>query len=77
MGIIKYYDVMKKIIIIGSGGFGIEAVWTINEHNKICPSHKKLKIIGFADDDITKTNSIVFGYKVLGKTKDVFKILEG
>jgi sugar O-acyltransferase (sialic acid O-acetyltransferase NeuD family) len=54
---------MKKIVIIGVGGFGREVAWLIERINKV-----KLtwEIIGFVDDNIELHGSMIGGYPVLG-----------
>jgi FlaA1/EpsC-like NDP-sugar epimerase len=37
-----------KIVIVGSGGFGREVLWTLRDCNK---KLKKYEILGFIDDD--------------------------
>lgn len=58
---------MKKIAIIGAGGFGREVITIIDAIN-----HFKLEynLIGFFDDKITKGTEIN-GIKVLGKIDDL------
>ena len=45
-----------KIVIIGAGGFGREALWTILDCNKIS---KEFEILGFIDD-----NKQLYGKKI-------------
>jgi len=54
---------MKKLVIIGIGGFGREVAWLIERINKI---QSTWDLIGFVDDDTAMQNSIVDGYPVLG-----------
>lgn len=54
---------MKKVVIIGVGGFGREVAWLIERINKIEPTWD---ILGFVDDNIDLLGSIVGGYQVLG-----------
>lgn len=54
---------MKNIVIVGSGGFGREVAWLIEDINKVKPVWN---IVGFVDDNNDLTDSTVNGYKVLG-----------
>ena len=54
---------MKDIVIIGAGGVGKEVAWIIEQINEITPTYK---ILGFIDDDKTKLNTELIGYKVIG-----------
>ena len=54
---------MKDIVIIGAGGVGKEVAWIIEQINEITPTYK---ILGFIDDDKTKFNTEIIGYKVMG-----------
>ena len=57
---------MKNIVIIGAGDLGKEAVWLIEDINKLHPTYV---ILGFLDDDRGKREKEFFGYKVLGTTE--------
>ncbi len=57
---------MKNIVIIGAGDLGKELVWLIEDINKRKPSYL---ILGFLDDDESKTGKEFFGYKILGTTE--------
>ena len=54
---------MKNIVIIGAGDLGKEAVWLIEDINKVSPNYV---ILGFLDDDRGKTGGEFYGYRVLG-----------
>jgi len=56
---------MKQIVIIGSGGFGREVLWLIDEINKV---DKQWDVLGFVDD-VHPKGEIINGYPVLGDTK--------
>jgi|TARA_B110000467_G_C18223073_1_gene424182 sugar O-acyltransferase (sialic acid O-acetyltransferase NeuD family) len=56
---------IKKIIIIGTGGFGREVLWTIKDCNK---QSKKYEILGFIDDNRTLVNTKIENLPVLGTT---------
>jgi sugar O-acyltransferase (sialic acid O-acetyltransferase NeuD family) len=54
---------MKKIVILGAGGFAREVLWIINKINKIEPQWETL---GFIDEDAGKKGSLINGLPVLG-----------
>lgn len=54
---------MKKLYIIGSGGFGREVLWLIERINNL---DKIWEIQGFIDDDKSLCGTIKNDYKVLG-----------
>lgn len=62
---------MKNIIIVGAGGFAIEIIDLINAINHIEPT---FNIKGLLDDH--KTEFVLDGYEILGKTNDVVKFKE-
>lgn len=63
---------MKKIAIIGAGGFGREVKTIIDSINKINPTYN---FVGFYDDGFQKGVQ-VNGYAVLGGVEDVNKLNE-
>lgn len=54
---------MKKLYIIGAGGFGREVAWLVERINQ---HHEKWSLEGFIDDNIQIHGNIVDGYKILG-----------
>ena len=63
---------MKKICIIGSGGFGREVAWLIERINNIIPTWE---IVGFIDD--TKEPGLIEGdYPILGHCDFLSEIKE-
>lgn len=54
---------MKKLFIIGAGGFGRETAWLAERINEISPVWD---IRGFLDDDETLQGTVQDGYPVLG-----------
>ena len=54
---------MKKIVIIGVGGFGREVAWLIERINQVTPTWE---IVGFVDDNISLHGSTVGGYPFIG-----------
>lgn len=67
---------MRDIFIVGAGGFGREAVWTIERINASAP-HPLWNVVGFADDDPTKASGNFEGYPLLGSTAKASKDLPG
>lgn len=65
---------MKKLFIIGSGGFSkqvIEIVEKLNETNKT------YELVGLIDDDESRSEMKVLGYKIIGTTdklKEISKV---
>lgn len=62
---------MKKMYVIGSGGFSkqvIEMIKLINE------TKEKFNLIGVIDDDPKKQGQEILGYKIVGTTDDLFEI---
>lgn len=54
---------MKKLIIIGVGGFGREVAWLVERINEVKPTWE---LLGFVDDNEELHGTTVGGYKVLG-----------
>ena len=52
-----------EIMVVGAGGFGREAVWTLERINAVAPAWR---VIGFADDDPAKACGTLEGYPLLG-----------
>ena len=61
---------MKDLIIFGASGFGREVAWAAERQNNVEPTWN---ILGFMDDNENIQESIINGYTVLGKTRDVGK----
>ena len=59
---------IRDIIIVGAGGFGREAAWTLERINYQSPTWR---IIGFADDNPELAGEMVEGYPVLGPIEQV------
>lgn len=57
---------MKNIVIIGAGDLGKEVVWLIEDINQREPTYL---ILGFLDDDDSKTGTEFHGYRILGTTE--------
>lgn len=54
---------MRKIYVVGSGGFGREVLWLIERINQVYPTWK---IEGIIDDNVEQYNKNINGYRVLG-----------
>lgn len=54
---------MKKLFIIGAGGFGRETAWLAERINKVSPAWE---IMGFLDDNEALHGTVQDGYPVLG-----------
>ena len=53
----------REIMVVGGGGFGREAMWTLERINSVAHTWR---IIGFADDDPEKAHGSIDGYPLLG-----------
>lgn len=53
---------MKKLIIIGAGGFGLEVFWLAERLG--------YEVIGFLDDGHDQDKEVISGKKILGKVSD-------
>ena len=56
---------MRDLFIVGAGGFGREAAWTVERINNAA-QQPLWRIIGFADDDPAKASGNFEGYPLLG-----------
>ena len=56
---------MRELFIVGAGGFGREAVWTVERINNAA-QQPLWNVIGFADDDPAKASGNFEGYPMLG-----------
>ena len=59
---------IKKIVIVGSGGFGKEIAWVIGRINQLNPS---FDICGFCDDDLSCASNVEDIAPFLGSVEDV------
>jgi sugar O-acyltransferase (sialic acid O-acetyltransferase NeuD family) len=62
---------MKKIIIMGAGAFGSEAVWVLEEMNKSKGKSNQWEILGYVDDNTSYKNKFFYDYKNLGPPEKV------
>lgn len=67
---------MRDLFIVGAGGFGREAVWTVERINNSL-AKPIWNIIGFADDDPAKSAGNFEGYPMLGSIEKVSKDYPG
>ena len=63
---------MRNLFIVGAGGFGREAVWTLERINA-SQQQPIWNIIGFADDDPAKASGNFEGYPLLGSVETASK----
>jgi len=61
---------MKKIAIIGAGGFGREVHMLIEQINKV---DAKFEFVGYFDDGIEK-GALINGFPILGTTADINEV---
>lgn len=64
---------MKRIVILGAGGFGQEVAWVIGRLNEVRPV---FEILGFADDAEAKREGMCGSYPLLGSIETVKKRFE-
>jgi len=67
---------MRDLFIVGAGGFGREAVWTVERINA-ANQQPLWKVIGFADDDPAKATGNFEGYPMLGSVEKASKDFPG
>ena len=58
---------MKKLYILGAGGFGRELLWWVKDINKVAPTWE---IVGFLDDDLHALDGVACDYSVVGTIRD-------
>jgi len=66
----------KPLIIVGAGGFGVEALWVAEEMNRATTA-RPWTILGFADDHWRPDAGDVYGYRVLGTPEAVATAMAG
>ena len=65
---------MRDLFIVGAGGFGREAVWTVERINALGGGVPQWRIIGYADDDPKwKKGDNFEGYPILGSVETASK----
>jgi len=65
---------VRDIMIVGAGGFGREAVWTLERINTAAETWR---VIGFADDDPAKATGALEGYPMLGPVEQASRDYPG
>ena len=72
---------MRKLIIIGAGGFGAEAAWVAREMTSVSSRAGSLvtgwSLVGFADSDERKRRTLHAGYPVHGTIEQAAEALAG
>ena len=64
---------MRDLFIVGAGGFGREAIWTVERINSLS-QQPQWNIIGYADDDPKwKKGDNFEGYPILGTVDEASK----
>ena len=62
---------MRDLFIVGAGGFGREAVWTVERINALSGGMPQWRILGYADDDPKwKKGDNFEGYPILGSVEE-------
>lgn len=65
-----------KLLILGAGGLGTEYLWVAQEMNQKARrngrSDSLWEILGYADDDPTKKDQLIFGHLVHGNIQETF-----
>ena len=68
---------MRDLFIVGAGGFGREAVWTVERINSLS-QQPAWRIIGYADDDPKwKKGDNFEGYPILGSVEEASRDYPG
>ncbi len=68
---------MKDLFIVGAGGFGREAIWTVERINSLS-QQPAWRIIGYADDDPKwKKGDNFEGYPILGTVAEASRDFPG
>src|SRR3989338_11271431 len=61
----------RSLIIIGAGGLGAEFLWTVETINQTFEdTSQHWQVIGTLDDDPKKLGTDVYGYPVIGSTRE-------
>ena len=68
---------MLQLVVMGAGGFGMEAIWVAEESNKHLPEKQRFEILGYVDDNIGKRGQSFYGYSVLGLPEALAQDLRG
>ncbi len=72
--VIEYMKALKKLIVIGAGGFGQEVFWVaenINQKNLSEGKPAEYEMIGYCDDNTSIQGKEIYSYKNLGVPEDL------
>lgn len=58
---------LRKLVVVGAGGFGQEVVWAARNLNA---AHPTFDILGYCDDDLAKKGQVIYGGPVLGTPEE-------
>ena len=62
---------------MGAGGFGVEAIWVLEDMNRLRPDTEKWNILGYVDDDTFKKDSMYYDYSTLGSPEKIAEAYKG
>lgn len=68
---------MRKLLIIGAGGFGKEVLWAALEMNRSFSELDRWEVVGFADDDGAKVGQDIRDIPVLGTPEEAMARFAG
>jgi sugar O-acyltransferase (sialic acid O-acetyltransferase NeuD family) len=57
---------MKKLVLIGAGGFGREVAWLVDRINQHSPTWE---LLGFVDDDVSKVDTMFYNLPIIGNVE--------
>ena len=63
---------MRKIVIVGAGGFGREILWVIRRVNAV---NAQFDVVGFCDDAADMQSGVYAGLPLLGSVEDVCRTM--
>ncbi|MCS1408644.1 MAG: GDP-perosamine N-acetyltransferase [Verrucomicrobia subdivision 3 bacterium] len=67
---------VRKLVIVGAGGYGMEALWLTEDINQSETMEYTWEVLGFADDNLDKKGEAFCGYRILGTTEEVCRDLD-
>jgi len=62
---------IRKLVILGSGGFGAEALWVVEDMNRSGAHDFLWEILGFGDDNPDKKGGKIQGCEILGTSNEL------
>lgn len=68
--------ITKKLVILGSGSIGMEALWVAEDMNRAATCDVTWDILGFGDDNPNRKGEKVQGYDVLGTSEELVDKLD-